>query len=86
MYGYIYLIVNKVNGKTYVGQKKFVRNLTWNKDKYMGSGKLLAKAKAKYGIENFEKFLIQYVASLEDANKQALFHECPIGWVKGKIR
>ena len=42
---YIYLIVNKVNGKTYVGQRKSFKE--WYEDKYMGSGKLLAKAKKK---------------------------------------
>ena len=40
---YIYLIVNKVNGKTYVGQHKSSKE--WYNDGYMGSGKLLKKAK-----------------------------------------
>lgn len=69
MYGYIYLIVNKVNGKTYVGQHK---SNNW-KDSYMGSGVALRNAKNKYGIENFEKFLIQYVATIEEANAQEEF-------------
>lgn len=60
---YIYLIVNKVNGKTYVGQRESSKQ--WYEDKYMGSGKLLRLAKQKYGIENFEKFLIQYCYSKE---------------------
>lgn len=34
---YIYLIVNKVNGKTYVGQHKSSKE--WYDDNYMGSGK-----------------------------------------------
>lgn len=34
---YIYLIVNKVNGKTYVGQRESSKQ--WYEDKYMGSGK-----------------------------------------------
>lgn len=68
---YIYLIVNKVNGKTYVGQRKSSKE--WHEDNYMGSGKLLAKAKLKYGIENFEKFLIQHCYSKEEANKAEKF-------------
>lgn len=68
---YIYLIVNKVNGKTYVGQHKSSKE--WYEDKYMGSGKILKKAKLKYGIENFEKFLIQYCYSKEETNKAERF-------------
>lgn len=64
---YIYLIVNKVNGKTYVGQRKSSKE--WHEDKYMGSGRLLGLAKKKYGIENFEKFLIQYCYSKEETNR-----------------
>ena len=72
MYGYIYLIVNNVNGKTYVG-KKCLRNKSWNEDCYMGSGKHLKYAQKKYGIENFEKFLICYTTSKDDANKKEKF-------------
>lgn len=69
MYGYIYLILNKVNGKTYIGQRK---SKNW-KDSYMGSGQWLKSAKLKYGIENFEKFLIQYVETPDEANKAEVF-------------
>lgn len=72
MYGYIYLIVNKVNGKTYVGKHKLYKR-AWNKDNYMGSGKRLKPAQRKYGIENFEKFLIEYTFSEEDACKKEKF-------------
>ena len=68
---YIYLIVNKVNGKTYVGQRKSSKE--WYNDGYMGSGKLLKPAKKKYGIENFEKFLIQYCYSQEETDKAEKF-------------
>lgn len=68
---YIYLIVNKVNGKTYIGQRKSSKE--WYEDKYMGSGTLLKKAKQKYGIENFEKFLIQHCYSKEEVNKAEIF-------------
>lgn len=71
MYGYIYLIVNNVNGKTYVGQRKTMKK--WNSDKYMGSGKYLKNAQSKYGIENFEKFLIQYCVDKDELDKQEKF-------------
>ena len=66
---YIYLIVNKINGKTYVGQHK---SNNWQ-DKYMGSGRYLAHAKKKYGLENFEKFLIQYCNNKEEADNAEIF-------------
>lgn len=71
MYGYIYLILNKVNGKTYIGQHKSSK--LYNEDSYMGSGTYLQSAKNKYGIENFEKFLICYAESKEQLDKQEIF-------------
>ena len=68
---YIYLIVNKVNFKTYVGQRK--SNKKWNEDPYMGSGKLIKLAQKKYGIENFEKFLVQYCSTKEEADAAEKF-------------
>ena len=68
---YIYLIVNKINGKTYVGQRKSSKE--WYNDSYMGSGIRLGLAKKKYGIENFEKFLVQYCYSKEETDKAEKF-------------
>lgn len=72
MYGYIYLIVNNVNGKTYVGKRKLYKK-AWNNDNYMGSGPHLKNSQKKYGIENFEKFLITYTNSEEDACEKERF-------------
>ncbi len=70
MYGYIYLIVNKLDGRTYLGKRKFRnKNQKWDTDGYMGSGCHLKNSQAKYGIENFEKFLITWTYSEEDAKK-----------------
>lgn len=63
------MIVNKINGKTYIGQHK---SNNWQ-DSYMGSGKLLKCAKKKYGLDNFEKFLIQYCNSKEEADRAEIF-------------
>ncbi len=72
MYGYVYLIVNNVNGHTYVGQHK---SSNWQ-DRYMGSGKLLSRAKVKYGRKNFEKFLLESCYSAEELNDREIF------WIK----
>lgn len=71
MYGYIYMILNKINGKKYIGQRKSSKFC--HQDKYMGSGKKLKCAYKHYGIKGFEKLLVQYVETREDANKQEEF-------------
>ena len=48
---YIYLIVNKVNGKTYIGQHKYKKL----NDSYMGSGKLIRRAQKKYTLKVLSK-------------------------------
>lgn len=72
MYGYIYFIVNNISGKTYIGKRKLY-NKKWNEDGYMGSGKKLKPDIKKYGKENFEKFLITYTSSEEDACEKEQF-------------
>lgn len=56
IYGYIYRIVNNINGKTYVGLRKISKDYTWNT--YWGSGKLIKKAISKNGKQNFTKELL----------------------------
>lgn len=52
---YVYKIVNKVNGRWYIGKHN------GSDPSYMGSGKLLKQAKKKYGIENFTKVVLETV-------------------------
>ena len=67
----IYRITNKINGKTYIGQHKYKKL----NDSYMGSGVLLAKAKKKYGIENFEKEILEFdIPNIDLANDWEQMH------------
>lgn len=60
-YGYVYEIVNKINGKTYVGSRKLAKDKSWRQ--YMGSGRLIKSAIAKHGKENFVKRFLAYADS-----------------------
>lgn len=53
MMGIIYMTVNAINGKIYVGRDKH------NNPKYMGSGVLLNLAFKKYGFCNFYKEILE---------------------------
>lgn len=59
----VYKTTNKVNGKYYIG----VHKTSDLYDDYLGSGKYLKRAIEKYGIENFEKEIIDIFDSPEEA-------------------
>lgn len=59
---YIYKIINKINGKWYIGK-------TNGRDpSYMGSGKILKHAYKKHGLENFEKVILETCSTEEELN------------------
>lgn len=66
MYGYVYMTINIINGKRYIGQHKSSKFQT--KYKYIGSGKYLQRAINKYGIDNFAIELLDTAESLDELN------------------
>ncbi len=59
---YIYKITNTINGKWYIGK-------TNGRDpNYMGSGKILKQAYAKYGQSNFNKEILETCSTEEELN------------------
>ena len=70
---YIYRITNLINGKTYIGQRKYKDDYT--KDKYMGSGKLLKLSQKKNGIQNFKKEIIEFgIKTYEEADQREIYY------------
>lgn len=65
---YIYCITNKINNKTYIGQRKCPENKLPEIDRYMGSGLLLLNAYKKYGKENFSKIILAIAETKENIN------------------
>ena len=65
-YGFIYITTNLINGKRYVGQRKFSSG--WAS--YLGSGKKLRNAIKKYGRKNFSREIIDIGYSLEELNRK----------------
>lgn len=64
-YGFIYITTNIINGKRYIGQRRFINN--W--ESYLGSGQIIKKAIKKYGKENFFRDIIEIAYSKEELNK-----------------
>lgn len=63
-YGYVYEIVNTVNGKTYVGCRKLSCDKRWRQ--YMGSGRSIRAAIKKYGQDKFVKRFLGYASTREE--------------------
>jgi len=59
--GFIYEWTNKIDGIKYLGSHKGTID-----DGYTGSGKRFGNAIKKYGIENFERIIVEYIEKEED--------------------
>lgn len=75
---YIYKITNKINGKIYIGQHK-VPLIKENFRRYMGKGIAIQEAIKKYGKENFDKEILEYI---DDDEKHELVSEREKFWIK----
>lgn len=64
---HIYKIINKVNGRWYIGKTN------GNDPSYMGSGKILKQAYKKYGKDSFEKIILEECTSEEELNKREIY-------------
>ena len=62
-YHYFYKITNTINNKYYYG----VHSTDNLNDGYMGSGTAIRMAEKKYGIEFFEKEILKYFDTAEEA-------------------
>lgn len=65
--GIIYKTTNSTNGKSYIGKDAN------NNPSYLGSGKLLKLAIAKYGIQNFSKSVLEECDTIERLNEREVF-------------
>lgn len=61
---YVYKTTNLINSKEYIGVHK---SININRDKYIGSGKLIRKAIQRYGHENFSREILGEFETYEEA-------------------
>lgn len=65
-YGFIYITTNLINFERYLGQRKFTQGWKY----YLGSGKILKRAIAKYGKDNFKRDIIDIAYSEDELNQK----------------
>lgn len=67
-YGFVYITTNLINGKRYIGKRKFSDN--WKS--YLGSGIRLKEAIKKYGRNNFVKVIVDVGYSDEELSEKEM--------------
>lgn len=63
-YGFVYITTNLINGKRYIGAKKFDKRGSWKN--YLGRGVILENALKKYSKKNFIKEIISIHYSYQE--------------------
>lgn len=63
----VYVTTNLVNGKRYIGRDFY------DSPEYLGSGTLLRRAINKYGIENFEKVILEHCDTDEQLSEREAY-------------
>lgn len=82
MFGYIYKIECKVNGKLYIGQHRG----EWGSDNYYTGGFAIKSAIKKYGKHNFTRTLVEECKSRKELNERERYYisklntQCPNGY------
>jgi len=74
IYGVIYLITNKINGKMYVGQTKKTLAERLRGHKSSNGTSRITYAIKKYGIDNFDIVKIDSACSLAELNAKEISH------------
>lgn len=69
---YVYLITNLINNKKYIGKRSCCCSI--EADAYMGSGTLVKKAQEKYGLENFQKEILEVCSSEKEAFEKEMYY------------
>jgi group I intron endonuclease len=74
----IYCIRNKINGKCYIGQSShYNSNKEFQESNYWGSGIYIQRSIQKYGLENFEKWVM-----VKDISNKKELNRYEILWIK----
>ena len=85
IYGVIYLITNKINGKMYVGQTKQALADRLRGHKNSNGTSRITYAIKKYGVENFEIIQIDSASSLAELNAKEIAHIASLNTLDTKV-
>lgn len=73
-YGFVYKVTNLINGKIYVGQKKYTRsNMINPMPSYLGSGSKIVKAVKEFGRENFKREILCWCENRQCADDMEIY-------------
>lgn len=85
IYGVIYLITNKINGKMYVGQTKQALASRLKGHKNSNGTSRITYAIKKYGVENFDIVQIDSAISLAELNAKEIAHIARLNTLDTKV-